>query len=298
MAAKTTTTAASEKPEPKNLGEALDQMKDEAPPTFTAPLPWSQRGLGVYQGISMVMSDLGTDGIPKDKQTTQGGSFRYRGVDQVYAALNPLLVKHNLVLLPRYRNRRVEERRSSNGNALFNVTVEAEFDVVCTTDGSKVTISTIGEAFDSGDKATNKAMAVAFKYAAFILFCIPVEGENTDDPDATVHTVKAKDTTRDAATHQRVGQPPGATLTNEQAEANYKQAVKLLEDCATEGELAEVWDHKIKWNGIPQAWHKNLAGVRRAHSQAISRPKQEDQPPPPASTPSFDATGMDDDIPF
>ncbi len=37
---------------------------------------------------------------------------------------------------------------------------------------------------DSGDKATNKAMAVAFKYACFQTFCIPTESL-MDDPDAT-----------------------------------------------------------------------------------------------------------------
>ena len=35
---------------------------------------------------------------------------------------------------------------------------------------------------DSGDKATNKAMSVAFKYACFQVFCIPTE--DMTDPDA------------------------------------------------------------------------------------------------------------------
>ena len=34
---------------------------------------------------------------------------------------------------------------------------------------------------DSGDKATNKAMAIAFKYACFQVFCIPTE--EMKDPD-------------------------------------------------------------------------------------------------------------------
>ena len=35
---------------------------------------------------------------------------------------------------------------------------------------------------DSGDKATTKAMAIAFKYACFQVFCIPTE--EMKDPDA------------------------------------------------------------------------------------------------------------------
>ena len=40
---------------------------------------------------------------------------------------------------------------------------------------------------DSADKATNKAMSAAYKYAAIQAFCIPTEGDN--DADATTHEV-------------------------------------------------------------------------------------------------------------
>jgi hypothetical protein len=46
-------------------------------------------------------------------------------------------------------------------------------------------VQTYGEAMDSADKATNKAMSAAYKYAAFLAFCIPTEGDN--DADATTH---------------------------------------------------------------------------------------------------------------
>jgi hypothetical protein len=40
---------------------------------------------------------------------------------------------------------------------------------------------------DSADKATNKAMSAAYKYACLQTFCIPTEGDN--DADATTHQV-------------------------------------------------------------------------------------------------------------
>ena len=43
---------------------------------------------------------------------------------------------------------------------------------------------------DSGDKATNKAMSIAFKYACFQVFCIPTE--EMVDPDAECHEVISK----------------------------------------------------------------------------------------------------------
>jgi hypothetical protein len=56
-----------------------------------------------------------------------------------------------------------------------------------TVDGSSVSATVIGEAMDSGDKATNKSMSIAFKYACFQVFCIPTE--EMRDPDADTYKV-------------------------------------------------------------------------------------------------------------
>ena len=85
-------------------------------------------------------------------------------------------------------DRQVTERTTSKGYSLLYVVVSGEFDFISTEDGSKVTIKTFGEAMDSGDKATNKAMSVAYKYAAFQAFCIPTE-ETTQDADKETHEV-------------------------------------------------------------------------------------------------------------
>jgi hypothetical protein len=69
---------------------------------------------------------------------------------------------------------------------LFYVTVDVEFDFVSAEDGTKHTVKTFGEAMDSGDKATNKAMSAAYKYACFQAFSIPTESDN--DADAHTHT--------------------------------------------------------------------------------------------------------------
>ncbi len=61
----------------------------------------------------------------------------------------------------------------------------------CADDGSSIEAVTIGEGMDSGDKATNKAMAVAFKYACFQVFCIPTEEMKDPDADTPEPNVKA-----------------------------------------------------------------------------------------------------------
>lgn len=146
--------------------------------------------MNVYKCINAVQSDLSKTGITKDRTNSQGSGYKFRGIDDVLNALSPLLSKHGLCILPRVLTRQCEERQSKAGAALFYVTVEAEFDFVCAEDGSKHTVKTFGEAMDSGDKATNKAMSAAYKYAAFQAFSIPTEGDN--DADANTHEAVAR----------------------------------------------------------------------------------------------------------
>lgn len=170
----------------------------------------------VYEAINNVSNEL-LAGIKKDS-VNQHQRFNFRGIDAVYNALAPALVKHKLVILPRMTERTVEERASARGGALFYVTVRAEFDFVSSEDGSKHTVVTYGEAMDSGDKATNKAMSIAYKYAAFQAFCIPTE-ETSIDPDAEVHEV----------------------LSQESQELKKKELLSKAEKCKNTDELANLW---------------------------------------------------------
>ena len=142
----------------------------------------------VYKAINAVQKSLAASGIAKAQKNAQQG-YSFRGIDDVYNALSPILAEHGLCILPRMISRQSQERQTAKGGILFYVTVEAEFDFVSAEDGSHHTIRTFGEAMDSGDKATNKAMSAAYKYAAFQSFCIPTEGDN--DADAQTHAVTA-----------------------------------------------------------------------------------------------------------
>jgi len=142
----------------------------------------------VYQKIAAITAELSKIGISKDSKNQSQG-YAFRGIDAVYGALSPLLAKHGLCILPRVKDRQVIERQNRQGTALFYVTLTVEFDFVAADDGSKHTVITVGEAMDSGDKASNKAMSAAYKYAAFQAFCIPTEGDN--DADSTTHEVVA-----------------------------------------------------------------------------------------------------------
>jgi hypothetical protein len=133
----------------------------------------------VYKAINAVQDDLAKIGISKDKKNIQQ-NYKFRGIDDVYDALAPLLAKHKLCIIPYALSRAVVERETKAGGTLFYVTVECQFDFVSAVDGSIHQAKTFGEAMDSGDKATNKAMSAAYKYAAFQTFCIPVDVIDAD----------------------------------------------------------------------------------------------------------------------
>lgn len=141
----------------------------------------------VYKAINAVQKELASSGIEKSRRNQQGSGYNFRGIDDVYNAVTPLLVQHGLCIIPRVIGQKTTDRVSSKGSALIYATVEVEFDFVSVVDGSTHLVRTFGEAMDSGDKATNKAMSAAYKYAAIMTFGIPTEGDN--DTENTTHEV-------------------------------------------------------------------------------------------------------------
>lgn len=141
----------------------------------------------IYAAICGVMEDVGAVG--KGDYNKQHG-FKYRGIDAVMNALNPAMIKHKIFCTPEVLENTREERTTAKGGNLIYSVCRMRYRFY-TTDGSSVEAIVVGEGMDSGDKATNKAMAVAFKYACFQTFCIPTENL-MDDPDKDTPPPSAK----------------------------------------------------------------------------------------------------------
>ncbi len=144
------------------------------------------KSIGVYAAIAKVMAVMASEGIGKSRKNQQQG-YNFRGIDDVYNSLARPMVDAGLVVLPRVLSRECKDAQTKSGGNLFYVVVECEFDFIAVIDGSKHTVKTYGEAMDSADKATNKAMSAAMKYAYMQAFCIPTEGDN--DADSHAHDV-------------------------------------------------------------------------------------------------------------
>lgn len=151
----------------------------------------------IFRAIPAIMADMSAVG--KNKQTQEGARrFAYRGIDDVMNAMWPLLSKHRVFVAPEVMEQHREERGTSKGGTLLYSILRVRFTFYAS-DGSSVQAVTIGEGMDSGDKSSNKAMAVALKYALFQTFCIPTEEMAGDDPDRQVHSVQGRPQTRQAA---------------------------------------------------------------------------------------------------
>lgn len=142
----------------------------------------------VFVAINAVRAALVKTGIAKTRENQQQ-NYKFRGIDEVFNVVSGMLVEAQLCVLPRYTERECVERTTGTGKPLFYVTVKGEFDFVSLVDGSSHTVGPFyGEAMDSADKATNKAMSASMKYCVFQTFTVPLKGED-NDADATTHDV-------------------------------------------------------------------------------------------------------------
>lgn len=140
----------------------------------------------IYGKISEVMSKVGVIGKDK-KNLTQG--YKFRGIDDMYNALNSHLSDAKIFFAPEVLSLEREERSTKAGGALIYTVLTMKFTAYAE-DGSSVSTTTVGEAMDSGDKSANKAMSTAYKYALMQIFCIPTEDEK--DTEYQTHEVAPK----------------------------------------------------------------------------------------------------------
>lgn len=238
----------------------------------------------VYAKIAAVQASLARTGIAKDRKNQQQG-YQYRGIDEIYDALAPLLAENGLCILPRMIDRQVVERQTAKGGTLFYVTVEAEFDFIAAEDGSKHVVRTYGEAMDSADKATNKAMSAAYKYAALMAFAIPTEGDN--DADATTH---------DIAPRQQDVMPDAEWAKLAQLlQASGVQASRLLKEYGVDN--LRLLNQQQYANAIERL---NNVLAEKAKAETDQRAQQGEPPRQQQTKPAQngDAFGLADDIAF
>jgi len=128
----------------------------------------------VHELMTLVMRDVrnvGKDGHNKSQ------NYNFRGVDDAIGALAQPLRDHGVFMTPEVLDFKTEVRGRQNA-----VLMRIAFHFYGPA-GDKVTSITLGEGSDFADKAANKAMSAALKYALIHTFMIPVDSKSLDDAD-------------------------------------------------------------------------------------------------------------------
>lgn len=212
--------------------------------------------MNIYESIGQVMKDCGF--VAKDSKNAQQG-YKFRGIDAVMNALNPALIKNKVFVVPEVIDQTREERTTSKGGLLIYsiVTVRYKF---YAEDGSYVEACVIGEGMDSGDKATNKAMSAAFKYACFQTFCIPTEEMKDSEDDSPEPTPKPKQEVKRKPVPPKMPDPPQENQISDEKIDKIK-IMSLMSRAKADGVPEEVifeLCHVNSWQDITEEYHSKL----------------------------------------
>lgn len=213
--------------------------------------------LSVWAALSLVMADV--QNVSKSGRN-ESQNFNFRGIDAVMNAVGPALRARGVIVLPSVKDVNYESYQTRNGAQMRNCTMTVAFTFVGPA-GDLLVCSTVGEAADSGDKATSKAHSVAFRTALLQALCIP-----TDEPDP------------DASAHERATAPaPPAVITSAQYE-------RIKKACDTK-ELRDEFRGRF---GVPAAqlpadrwpdaedWISDLEADGPPNNPALRDPEQGD----------------------
>ncbi len=135
----------------------------------------------IYSQMSKIMNDL--NAIGKDDTNKQQG-FKFRGIDSIYNEIHQWLAKHGVFSVPEVLTFDRTQIVTKSGTNMMYTVAKIKFKFYAD-DGSFVESVMIGEGSDAGDKSSNKAMAIAHKYALLQVFCIPTA--ESKDPDENSH---------------------------------------------------------------------------------------------------------------
>ena len=142
----------------------------------------------VVAALSAVMADV--QAIRKgQKNTAPNANYMFRGIDAVMNAVGPALRTHGVVIVPECVESHYRDVQTSTGKPSREATVTVTYRAYGPA-GDSIIMQSAGEAMDSGDKGTPKAMSVAYRTLLLQALTIP-----TDEPDP------------DSQTYERAAQP-------------------------------------------------------------------------------------------
>lgn len=114
--------------------------------------------------------------------------FNFRGIDQVMNAVGPALRKAGVVIVPtRIISHEIATAATSQSKSTNAVKVHVEYTAYGPA-GDSISMEVVGEAQDTADKGTAKAMSVAYRTLLLQAFTLPTDDTDPDSEDAVPYT--------------------------------------------------------------------------------------------------------------
>ena len=132
----------------------------------------------VAAALTAIIEEL--PGIEKTRKPG-GVTYAYRGIEEITMALQPLLVRHGVVITPQASVVSVVElpHKGTKGD-WTRTTLSVDYTIHLRNSEDQIFATCIGVGDDNADKGANKAMTQAFKYLLLQTFCI---SDPADDGD-------------------------------------------------------------------------------------------------------------------
>lgn len=140
---------------------------------------------GIYKKIPLAMSKIGAIGKNGENKTQ---NYKFRSIDDMYNSIQPVLAEIGLFFVPTVLETKEDifesvkkDQYGEKTTRSIRVKQKIKY-TIYSDDGSFMETVIEGEAIDTSDKATNKAMTAAFKYMLIQVFCIAIKDQ--DDADS------------------------------------------------------------------------------------------------------------------
>jgi len=149
----------------------------------------------IFEAMAAIMRDIKAVG-KNGRNESVGRGYNFRSIDDVTNEIHGHLAKHGVFFTPEVVAQERGTGQTKKGDPVYTANLTVKYTFYAAEDGSFVTVQTVGEAADTQDKASNKAMSAALKYALVQLFCIPTsdmaEGDNDSPMDGITNPAPVK----------------------------------------------------------------------------------------------------------
>ena len=188
---------------------------------------------GIYTAMVAVMKEI--EPISKAR-TNQQQKFNFRGVEDFYNVLQPIMAKHGVFCTMEIIDDKFRDRTTASGNLMIQREITYRVNFIAS-DGSQVSTEAKGEAMDTGDKASNKCASIAHKYALATTFLVPyAEMDDPDEHSPTARVIPATDKQAPPVA------PKGPSFMND----GQKKAILASYKSSHPGKTAEEYDTAIQ----------------------------------------------------